>query len=135
MHKKFHVYFFYLLNKWRMYLEYLTRKKEKGIYLTGNSPGRPILDSDLIGSHRNPIGSHRKPYEFIGSHWILLFFVGFRVTDSHRIETVGKIHRILLTDFLGSYRPETIGSRYYIRQTPPLGSPKFTFLYLYVDFF
>ena len=74
-------------------------------------PGRPILDSDLIASHR-----------------ILLFFVGIWVTDSHRIYTVGKIHGILLTNFVGFHPPETIGSCYYIRRNPPLGSKTSVFL-------
>ncbi len=70
-----------------------------------NRPGRPILDSDLIGSDR-----------------ILLFFVGIQVTDSHRIYTVGEIHRILMTDFVSFHRPQPIGSCYYIQRNPPLGS-------------
>ncbi len=74
-------------------------------------PGHPILDSDLIGSDR-----------------ILLFFVGIRVKDSHRIYTVGKIYGILLTDFVGFHRPETIGSCYHIRRNPPLGSKSSVFL-------
>jgi hypothetical protein len=48
--------------------------------------------------------------------------VGFRIPDHLRISNVGKIHRILLMEFVGFHRPETIGSCYYIRRNPSLGS-------------